>query len=212
MSAIAYKIHDPSVVKLFETVGPHFEKFKKTKNVEMELRFGKIHNKKFEPSISKNSYDRILKGLLKYKDWEDVKKSETSVYYKKDKRIIVDDDTGDQHVMSKKNIRHINHDLDKSPFDVRFSISTETPLDDDDDDEGDGDVMDHVRIKSRTSFIRKNLSIDITKVSGEPTDIDDEEEAKYEVEFEIIDPTKINDAPTLFNIIYKIRDVLKLLE
>lgn len=208
MSAIAYKVHDSSVVKLFETISPQFEKFKKTKNVEMEFRFGKIHNKKFEPAIPKNSYDRILKGLFKYKDWENVKKSETSVYYKKDKRIIVDDETGDQDIMSKKNIQNTNHDLDKSPFDIRFSVSTETPVEDD----GDDDVMDHVRVKSRTSFIRKNLSIDITKVSGEPTDIDEEEESKYEVEFEIIDPNKINDAPTLFNIIYKIRDVLKLLE
>jgi len=210
MTAIAYKLHDQSVIDLFQMIEPQFEKFRNTKNVEMELRFGKIHNKKFEPSIPSASYERIIKGLEKYKEWEKIIKTDTSVYYKKDKRIIVDDITGDQTIMIKKNIRHINHDLDNSPFDVRFSISTENTVE---EEEGkDDDVMDHVRIKSRKSFIRENLSIDITKVSGEPTDIDDEEESKYEIEFEIVDPTLITDSPTLFNIIYKIRDVLKLLD
>jgi len=210
MTPIAYKMHDPSVVNLFQTIEPYFQKYRNAENVEMELRFGKIHNKKFESSIPASSFENIIKGLEKYKDWESVKKSETSVYYKNDKRIIVDDDTGDQNVMIKKNIHNINHDLDKSPFDMRFSISTENPVDDDDEDMDD--VMDHVRIKSRTSFIRNNLSIDVTKVSGEPADIDDEDESKYEVEFEIIDPRKIDSSPALFNIIYKIRDVLKLLD
>ena len=37
-----------------------------------------------------------------------------------------------------------------------------------------------------------------------------EEENTYQIEFEIIDPTKVRDRDTLYNIIYKIQDVLLL--
>ena len=44
----------------------------------------------------------------------------------------------------------------------------------------------------------------------EDDDLDSEEENVYQVEFEIIDPKLIKDRDTLYNIIYKVHDVLKL--
>jgi len=206
---VAYKVDDNSIVNLFDSVKNDFNTYKNSENIEMEMRFGKITKSKFDPTINKNSYERIMKGLLKYRDWEMVKESNTSVYYKNKKRIIVDDDTGDQSIMIKHNIKNINYDLGNSPFDIRFSISSEVDVEDDKDDSDE--EMDHVRVKKRMSFIRKNLSIDITQVSGEADDMDQEEGVKYEIELEIVDPKTIKDDVELFNIIYKIRDILKLL-
>jgi hypothetical protein len=62
----------------------------------------------------------------------------------------------------------------------------------------------------RESFVRKNLSIDMTIVSGNPADLDSEEENSYQIELEILDPKKITDNNVLYNIVYKINDVLEL--
>ena len=51
----------------------------------------------------------------------------------------------------------------------------------------------------------------MTIVAGNPADLDSEEENVYQVEFEIIDPTIIRDRDTLYNIVYKVSDVLKLI-
>jgi hypothetical protein len=72
--------------------------------------------------------------------------------------------------------------------------------------------MDYVRCKKRVSFIRKNLSIDMTIVTGQPDDLDDEEEETYEIELEIIDPSKVQGDNQFFNIVYKIQCVLNTLK
>ena len=51
----------------------------------------------------------------------------------------------------------------------------------------------------------------MTIVSGNPADLDSEEENSYQVEFEIMDATKVRDMDMLYNIIYKVQDVLKLI-
>ena len=51
----------------------------------------------------------------------------------------------------------------------------------------------------------------MTIISGDSQDMDDEDGKKFQVELEIIDPTKIEDEPKLFNIIHKVSDILKIL-
>ena len=67
-------------------------------------------------------------------------------------------------------------------------------------------------MKERVSFVRKNLSIDVTKCTGGTDDIDEENESTYQIEFEIVVPKNLKNIDELFNIIYKIKDVFKLLE
>mgnify|MGYP000271226168 CR=1 FL=1 len=55
----------------------------------------------------------------------------------------------------------------------------------------------------------KNLVIDMTEVTGDPDDMDDESEASYEIELEIVNPKEVSDDDTLYNIIYKIECVMK---
>lgn len=71
--------------------------------------------------------------------------------------------------------------------------------------------MDRKRSKTRHSFIRKNLSIDMTISSGDPIDKDSEEEATYQVELEIIKPSEVDSDARFYNIIHKINDIAKIL-
>ena len=56
---------------------------------------------------------------------------------------------------TKKRISKIDYVIPQSSLDVRFSAAQEIPIGDMSCD----DVMDFMRVKQRTSFIRKNLSI-----------------------------------------------------
>jgi hypothetical protein len=92
-----------------------------------------------------------------------------------------------------------------SPFDMRFSVSKEIPTEVDDLSD-----MDRTRTKHRQSFIRKNLSIDLTMSTGDSVDLDSEDMTEYQVEFEIIQPSQVGDKFQLMNIIQKVNDVFKI--
>lgn len=190
---------------IFKNIQPLFEKYRNETNVEFEMRLGKINSGSFDTDVGEEIFNKILKGLEKYKEWENVKKSTTSVYYKGQLRKSFDEETDESTTVFKKSISKKNFTLSEKPFDMRFSIAKEIPCD------GDDDGADYVRFKNRSSFIRKNLSIDMTIVTGDPDDLDCEDEARYEIELEIIDPTKINNRDELYNIIHKIFDVLKII-
>jgi len=61
----------------------------------------------------------------------------------------------------------------------------------------------------RTSFLRKNLRIDVTCVTGDPQDQDCDDENQYQIELELLSvPESKNE---LFNMVYKVFDVLKIM-
>ena len=191
---------------LFNQVKPHFDRHQKTNNVEFELRLGKVNNKMFDTNVGKETFEKLTRALEKYTEWEEVKKVHQSVYYKGDTRVIVDEDTDETVCMKKTPMLKENLVLEGRPLDVRFALSTEMPV-----EQEDGDAMDSVRIKNRTSYIRKNLSIDMTVVTGQGDDPDDEEGERYEVELEIIDPLKVQSRDQLYNIIHKVHNILEVL-
>jgi hypothetical protein len=65
--------------------------------------------------------------------------------------------------------------------------------------------------RKRTSFIRKNLSIDLTEVHGSPEDIDSEETVSYQLEMEIVNAAIMSTDDEIYNILYKINDIMKIL-
>ena len=71
--------------------------------------------------------------------------------------------------------------------------------------------MDRKRSKYRHSFVRKNLSIDMTVSSGDNADMDSEDASSYQIELEIVKPSDVNSYNELFNILYKISDISKLI-
>ena len=131
-----------------------------------------------------------------------VKHTSDVVYYAGQIRLTIDDDTDTSTQISKKKLYKQDHSIQGKPFDVRFSISSEIPA----------NVPDieytQARQRKRESFVRKNVVIDMTTVSGNPNDMDSEDETTYQVEIEIIDPTKVGDQ--LYNVVHKIYNILEL--
>ena len=190
--------------ELFEKVSPIFSKFQNEKYIEFEMRLGKINRGFFDTNVGQSMFENVLSGMKKYQGWEKVSKTNDVAYYKDNIRLIIDDDTDESVQVIKQNLVKTDYSLDNKQFDVRFSVSRETPC------EQEVEEYTSARKRTRESFIRKNLSIDMTVIAGNPTDLDSEEENSYQIEFEIIDPTKVYDKNMLYNIIYKIQDVIVL--
>jgi hypothetical protein len=171
------------------------------------MRLGKFNGNMFDTNVGKDTFQKIMKGLCKYQGWEDIKDTVTTSYYKGNTRMTIDEGTNETVVVEKTKIDKVDYSLKESPLDIRFSVAVENPV-----EQSDDEVMDFVRHKKRKSFVRKNLSIDMTVVTGDPDDIDDESEESYEIEMEIVNPKLVTSDTVLYNIIYKIECLMKLLK
>ena len=194
---------------LFESIKPLFEQHKNDEHVEFEFRLGKFNCGTFDTDVGKQRFELVLDGLRQYTGWEQIVSINEEVFYRESDnlRISIDSTTGDEKIVKKERVH--NEDFDKlrgAPYDVRFGISKETPIE---DYEGE---MDKKKNKYRLSFIRKNLSIDMTIINGDVEDMDTEDPNRYQIEFEIIDPKLVTDDNTLFNIVHKIKDVFNILD
>jgi len=185
---------------------PLFEVHNDSENVEVEMRLGKFNGTFFDTNVGKAAYDKVLAGLQGYKGWEDIRTSVADVFYHDAAgiRLSVDDETGQQTMIQKQSLVREDFQYPGSPMDLRFSISKELPV------SGEYD-MDRKRVKKRQSFIRKNVSIDMTISSGDVVDKDAEDPNHYQIELEIIHPADVGCQEEFFNILWKVNDVLKLL-
>jgi acetolactate synthase regulatory subunit len=185
---------------VYDKVKPIFETMKGEENVEVELRFGKHNGSLFDTNMGKETWERVLRRLKKYQGWERVQSSVADVYYNdaNNIRITVDEDSGEQTMIQKINV--VKDDFKCTPNDIRFSISREIPT------FGEYE-MDRKRNKTRHSFVRKNLSIDMTISTGDSVDMDSEESCSYQIEMEIVNPQDVKSDDELYNIIHKISDL-----
>jgi len=195
-------MHD--VKSIVEKILPVFDSYKDEEHIEVELRLGKYNGSFFDTNMGKKTFERVLKGLQKYDKWEKIDTSISDIFYndKDSIRITSNQDTGEQKMIQKINV--VKEDFSGTPTDMRFSVSREIP------NWGEYE-MDRKRTKTRYSFVRKNLSIDMTISSGDNADMDSEEESSYQIEFEIVDPTKVSSRDEFFNIIHKVNDLSKLI-
>jgi hypothetical protein len=193
-----------NIQSIAEKVSAAFEAHKNEEHIEVEIRLGKHNGSLFDTNVGKETFERVLKGLKKYDGWESVKTTTTDVYYDDTNsvRISSDEDTGEQTMIQK--IKVLKEDFKYEPLDVRFSISREIPT------TGQYE-MDRKRNKLRHSFVRKNLSIDMTISTGDTVDMDAEDDSSYQIELEIIKPDDVTSYNQLFNILHKINDLSKLI-
>ena len=187
-----------------EKIKDVFDTHKNEEHIEVEIRLGKHNGSLFDTNVGKETFERVLKGLKKYNGWEETKTTSTDVFYDDTNgiRISSDEDTGEQIMVQK--IKVVKEDFKSEPLDVRFSISREIPT------HGSYD-MDRKRSKYRHSFVRKNLSIDMTVSSGDSVDMDSEDAASYQIELEIVKPSDVGSYNDLFNILHKVNDLSKLI-
>jgi len=166
-------------MNLTERVLPIFEAHKGEGDIEVEIRLGKHNGSFFDTNVGKDTWKRVLQGLKKYDGWESVKMTTADVYYNdaNNVRITCDEESGEQTMIQKISV--IKEDFKRDPLDMRFCVAREIPT------SGEYE-MDRKRSKTRHSFVRKNLSIDMTISSGDNADMDSEEEASYQIELEIV--------------------------
>jgi len=189
---------------IINKVLPIFEAHKNEGDIEVEIRLGKHNGSLFDTNVGKDTWKRVLKGLKKYDGWESVKMSTSDVYYSDSNniRITSDEESGEQTMIQKISV--IKEDFKCDPLDVRFCVAREIPT------TGEYE-MDRKRTKTRHSFVRKNLSIDMTISSGDNADMDSEEEANYQIELEIMKPDAVDDIYKFQNILQKVSDLSKLI-
>jgi len=187
-----------------DTILPSFEALKAEENIEVEIRLGKHNGSLFDTNVGKETWERVLKGLKNYDGWESTNYTESDVYYNDNSnvRITSNEDTGEQTMIQKISV--VKEDFKCDPLDVRVCIAREIPT------SGEYE-MDRKRTKMRHSFVRKNLSIDMTISSGDNVDMDSEEESSYQIELEIVKPGDVDSVYKLFNIINKVADLVKIM-
>jgi mRNA capping enzyme, beta chain len=190
---------------MYAKFSPIVSNFLKAPHHEIEFRLGKMSRGKFDTNVGVDVYQNVLRGLGSFHGWEEVKRSNDTIYYgNNDRRAIFDNMTEQIVRCVKKRVHVVDHKMD--PLDVRLSICTEVPYEPTEDEE----EFEHTRNRIRHSFIRKNLSIDVSMVTGTPDDIDDEQSTTYQIEMEIIKPEDVKSEQELYNIVHKILDVMKI--
>ena len=189
---------------IVEQLLPVFDGVKDEEDVEVELRLGKYNGSFFDTNVGKETWDRVLSGLQKYEGWEKKETSVSDVYYndKNSIRITSNQETGEQKMIQKISI--LKEDFTGTTLDLRFAISREVPT------WGEYD-MDRKRTKTRHSFIRKNLSIDMTISYGDNADPDSEDKYSYQIELEMVKPSEVKTRDAFFNMVYKVNDLVKII-
>jgi len=198
---------NPAAKFLFERWEKLIETHKASENTEIEIRFGRRSGTKFDTNVGKPTFQKVLQALTRYEGWESTDHSEVTVYYfDGGKRLSVNEQTEEQKGEIKTRVTVDDFQLPNEPLDVRLGISTEVPF------EYDGEeTSTEQKTKERWSFVRKNLSIDMTIITGNPDDKDSDEDKTYQIEMEIIDPSQIQNKIELFNLLYKVFDLMKLI-
>lgn len=194
---------NPQSRKLFDTWAPLIQKHKGDNSTEIEFRFGRKNKNSFDTNVGKDTFERVFKALMNAQCWETSRHSKATVYYfAEGARLTVDEESDEQDGCIKKRVAVNDFELENANYDVRLGISTETPW------EYDGEeVSSEQKDKERWSFVRKNLSIDMTVIKGTPDDKDSDDDTSYQIELEIIKPSEIGSDTELFNILYKIFDI-----
>ena len=203
-------IHDnanPAAKVLFDKWAQVIENHRHSENTEIEIRFGRGSTRGFDTNVGQTTFKKVLQALTKYEGWESTNHSEVTVYYfDGGKRLSVNEQTDEQIGEIKTRVAVDDFQLPNAPLDVRLGISTEVPF------EYDGEeTSTEQKTKERWSFVRKNLSIDMTIITGTPDDKDSDDDKTYQIEMEIIDPSQIQNKIELFNLLYKVFDLMKLL-
>lgn len=177
--------------------------YKDKQYIEIEMRIGRVKSNMFETDLGKEIYDRLKKRLYKYDGWEAANTTSDDVYYWDDIRSVY---SPDGNVITCKKHKIMKRDVRGFPLDVRFAVSQEIPA-----TQPSEDAKRHVS-RRRISFVRKNLSIDLTEVIQDPTSSDDidaeDEKITYQCELEIINPKIFKNDAEIENLLYKINDVM----
>ena len=201
-----------TMTTLFTAWESTIDEYKDQPNVEIEIRLGKGNRGTFDTNVGQATFEKVLRRLRKYEGWESTKESQSTVYVDTaaGKRVVMNDVTDEmESCVVKKRLLVKDQVLDGYLVDARLGISSEVPYDREADTE---ENFTRVKKRKRYSFVRKGLSIDLSEVSGDADDKDSEEATEYQIELEILNPpVNAADRHQVFNIVYKISDICKIM-
>ena len=203
-----------TMTALFSAWESTIEQYRDHPNVEIEIRLGKVNRGKFDTNVGKATFEKVLRRLRKYEGWESTSENQSTVYIDTaaNKRVVMNDLTDEmESCVIKQRVLVNDQVLDGFPVDARLGISTEVPYDRDADVEDEN--FTQTKKRKRYSFVRKGLSIDLSEVSWDVAeDKDNEDTTEYQIELEILDPPmNAAERHQVFNILYKIYDVCKIM-
>lgn len=182
-------------VKVLEKL---IKKYKKVKNVEIEIKLGRIDDKFIAGIHSVTFYDKIKTTLDSYSGWDSVNHENTVDYIKDSYRKTGND------IIHKERIESVNFNFKGTPYDFRICVSTETP--------NNLKSFKHslVRRKNRVSYVYKECKLDLTKVEEESSDeiVENEE---FEVELIKLN-SNTSDLYRSHSALLKIRDIINICE
>jgi hypothetical protein len=142
--------------------------------VEIEVRFGTQNGNKFDSSVDKRYFEKIIE-ILETGVWNLVECLETTEYIKDSVKLSLPSNKA----ILKENIITRTHVLKDLPFDIRFSINQEFKFDTLVVSKNDSVV----RNKNRRSFINDNFRYDLTIVNEKKNGISI---LKHEIEIELL--------------------------
>ena len=201
-----------TMTTLFTAWESTIDEYKDQPNVEIEIRLGKVNRGTFDTNVGQATFEKVLRRLRKYEGWESTKESQSTVYMDTaaGKRVVMNDVTDEmESCVVKKRLLVKDQVLDGFLVDARLGISSEVPYDREADTE---ENFTRFKKRKRYSFVRKGLTIDLSEVSGDADDKDSEEATEYQIELEILNPpVNAADRHQVFNIVYKISDICKIM-
>ena len=92
------------------------------------MRLGKFNGKVFDTNVGKATFDRVLIGLRKYTEWEQVRTIKSEVFYRESDgvRITLDETTNEETIVRKERVK--NEDFKKLIDDICQHIAATDPL------------------------------------------------------------------------------------
>tara|TARA_B100001123_G_C15267691_1_gene1009069 strand:- start:1116 stop:1814 length:699 start_codon:yes stop_codon:yes gene_type:complete len=195
-----------------------FKKYQGKKNVEFEARLGyfteeeitKGNVKKFfDTNVGEQFFNTILKTLQTSKIWNKTRETNLVDYYSSGLRMTVTRQ-GEQICIKKKRLEVLDFRYEDTPFDIRFSVSTEDPQPVDTFQKPHkGENYETIREKLKYQFFYKQWSFDLSIVSFEDNGIS---RKRWEVELELVDKDFKDYKYLSQSILLKIKDMVNMCE
>jgi len=178
--------------------------------VEIEIRLGCLNFNKFDSSIDKTYFEKILSSFNGYSNWKTIYVTNTIEYIKNNKKIVTYPD-GTIYTILKENIYKKDFQLKNIPFDIRFSVNQELLTK---KEELTLENVDQfmIRNKSRKTFEDSNFRYDLTYVTEVINNISKD---KFEFEIElIINEETLEWSNQYLNdfLVCKVQDIVNLIE
>lgn len=178
--------------KHMRSIAEAIDAHKNAPHIEMEFRLGRIIGHKFVTGITENQFLAVERQLGSNPKWSSVIHQEfIDTYFKDGSRMrCYDKGTHVERVMKRK--LFVINIPGKTGIDARFSISSETPID---DESGCASYVNvpYKELKQRLQRVHKFWAFDTTRVikGASSTDKDSDEKVDYHVEVELLDNSRI---------------------